>query len=39
MEIWLEQTTCSCTVATLKADAGGASKKVTSRPAGQPRSR
>jgi hypothetical protein len=34
MEIWLEQTTCSCTVASLKADDGGPSKKVTVPPGG-----
>jgi Protein of unknown function (DUF1573) len=34
LEVWLEQTTCSCTVATLKSDDGKTNKKVTVPPGG-----
>ena len=33
LEVWLEQTSCSCTVATLK-DETGESRRSRSRPAG-----
>jgi hypothetical protein len=32
LEVWLEETTCSCTVAMLKSAEGGSSKKITIAP-------
>src|SRR5262249_61910626 len=32
LEVWLEETTCSCTVATLKSAEGGSGQRITNAP-------